>query len=379
MAEQQVTFEGKCFDDNKTGINLDAERLNVTGEITTDTPLLTTAQDIAGAINELFTLDPGGGDWEPPDWWLTVPEPASNEAYYLIDTTNGLGARVHASISWVQEGDVYGSVDWGDGTQEDICQATGDNSHEYAEHQQYLIKVTVTNMNTGTKAEQTEYEYINFSAYSFVTYTYAQVLIVKYGSDFPFYVDFTNRDVNGVDTNMAMLHLGQSMSSPSNIPCYYIQYPLDFTLKKYDYLEQIQNYCVNVGNTDCYVTMDSFAYEGKICKWQLPKHYLGWDRFGMYGISNISSLVLSEDVTLTASTSAFFNNTGLKSITLPGVTSLGSFVFQNCYNLESISAPNCVSVGEGAFYGCTNLKTINFADGCVFTDGCFRDTYMLQR
>ena len=28
-----------------------------------DTPLLTTAQDVAGAINELFMLDPGGGDF----------------------------------------------------------------------------------------------------------------------------------------------------------------------------------------------------------------------------------------------------------------------------------------------------------------------------
>ncbi|MGN0587168.1 MAG: hypothetical protein ACI4JF_07775, partial [Oscillospiraceae bacterium] len=28
-----------------------------------DTPLLTNAQDVAGAINELFQLDPGGGEY----------------------------------------------------------------------------------------------------------------------------------------------------------------------------------------------------------------------------------------------------------------------------------------------------------------------------
>ena len=55
-----------------------------------DTPLLTEAQDIAGAINELFQLDPGGGDeWQRPSDWPLLGEPAANESILLIRNFSG--------------------------------------------------------------------------------------------------------------------------------------------------------------------------------------------------------------------------------------------------------------------------------------------------
>lgn len=70
MALEQCAEIGDFYDSatDETGVKVDTQRVHVTGKITTDTPLLTTAQNVADAINELFTLDPGGGNdnWQIP-------------------------------------------------------------------------------------------------------------------------------------------------------------------------------------------------------------------------------------------------------------------------------------------------------------------------
>ncbi len=64
-------------------------------------------------------------------------------------------------------------------------------------------------------------------------------------------------------------------------------------------------------------------------------------------------------------TYAFNNCYSLSSITIPdGVTTIGNNAFQNCYSLSSITIPDTVtSIGATAFYGCSALSSVTIPDG----------------
>ena len=54
-----------------------------------------------------------------------------------------------------------------------------------------------------------------------------------------------------------------------------------------------------------------------------------------------------------------------------GVTSIGSWVFKNCYHLESVEIPNSVkSIGESAFYNCNNLRNVKIPNSVTTLDEC---------
>ena len=79
--------------DGKEGVNIKGQDVVILDapevRLSPDTPLLTNAQDVAGAINELFQLDPGGGDiWVPPSHWPQIPEPADNQAIFYVEVDN---------------------------------------------------------------------------------------------------------------------------------------------------------------------------------------------------------------------------------------------------------------------------------------------------
>ena len=62
--------------------------------------------------------------------------------------------------------------------------------------------------------------------------------------------------------------------------------------------------------------------------------------------------------------SAFFNYSGLTSITIPNsVTRIGRSAFSGCSGLTSITIPNSVtSIGESAFYSCRGLTSITIGN-----------------
>ena len=65
---------------------------------------------------------------------------------------------------------------------------------------------------------------------------------------------------------------------------------------------------------------------------------------------------------------AFQQCTGLTSVTIPsGVTSIGSYAFQQCTGLTSVTIPNNVTaVEQSAFSQCTNLTSVNIGSSLTY-------------
>ena len=67
----------------------------------------------------------------------------------------------------------------------------------------------------------------------------------------------------------------------------------------------------------------------------------------------------------------FGNCAGLESINIPvSVHSIGDYAFQYCTGLKSIALPQVSSIGEGAFLGCTGVKSITFSDNIISIGEC---------
>ena len=80
-----------------------------------------------------------------------------------------------------------------------------------------------------------------------------------------------------------------------------------------------------------------------------------------YNCSGLMSITIPGGVT-SIGNYAFYNCSGLTSITIPGsVTSIGDYAFSGCNGLTNIIIPNSVKkIGESAFSGCKGLMSITF-------------------
>lgn len=99
-----------------------------------DTPLLTEAPDIVGAINELFQSGAGGGDaegaiikpWVRPSDWCELPVPEENQVIFLVTTAYNtspycsVSTRPLDKYAFPENNGAYPAgltidIDWGDG------------------------------------------------------------------------------------------------------------------------------------------------------------------------------------------------------------------------------------------------------------------------
>ena len=73
----------------------------------------------------------------------------------------------------------------------------------------------------------------------------------------------------------------------------------------------------------------------------------------------------------TISNGAFFNCTGLTSVTIPdSVTAIGYYAFQDCTGLTAVTIGDSVTSIEGfVFYGCTGLTSVTIGDSVTTIEG----------
>ena len=95
--------------------------------------------------------------------------------------------------------------------------------------------------------------------------------------------------------------------------------------------------------------------------------YLGKVAYKYKGTMPKNTVIDLEEGTTEIASKAFYNCTGLTSITIPNsVTSIGSQAFYGCSGLASVTIPNSVtSIGSYAFDGCSGLSTVILPDDLV--------------
>ena len=109
-------------------------------------------------------------------------------------------------------------------------------------------------------------------------------------------------------------------------------------------------------------SIGSSAFYGTAWYDNLPNGlvYAGKVAYKYKGTMPDNTAIVLEEGTTGIANDAFYNCSGLKSITIPNsVTTIGSGAFSDCSGLTSITIPNSVtSIGDKAFYGCSGLTSI---------------------
>jgi hypothetical protein len=324
MAQQKevaAELDGYINDDNdiiarlkgKDGIKLDAPKVLLSD----DTPLLTTAQDVAGAINELFQLDPGGGDWVPPDDWPEVPEPSEYGANFLIriDSTSSGQNSFYIMFSQPETGagsaDWTLSIDWGDGNTETVT--GGGSTHYYTDVGWYVVKVLTT-------------ENTSFYQTSSSNRTY----IAKLGSSIVMTAANTNLTQNGFSNHGKIRWVKCSGAYPKS------GFRICLCLSR---LEFSNDLVTAIGNS---------YFDGcrLLTKIDLPNCV----SIGNYGVGYCYSL---------------------REINIPQCTTIGNSAFNSCFNLKKMNIPLCTSIGDYAFQNGYSLEEFTADDGCTYGTSCF--------
>jgi hypothetical protein len=121
------------------------------------------------------------------------------------------------------------------------------------------------------------------------------------------------------------------------------------------------------GNSGRYCFEDcplNTVYIGRNFKGQYDYSYYNGVRYSPFsGMPTISDVELGNKVT-EITRDAFFNCTGLTTITIPeSVRNIGYSAFEGCTGISAISVPNSVAKIEGrAFAGCKNLQSITIPE-----------------
>ena len=115
--------------------------------------------------------------------------------------------------------------------------------------------------------------------------------------------------------------------------------------------------------------MGSIGNNGRVYCNMLQEVYVGKNvtTIGSYVFQNcysLASVTIPDGVTSIGSY-AFYNCYSLASVTTPdGVTSINNNAFYNCYSIESVTIPDSVtSIYNFSFYNCYSLASVTIPDG----------------
>jgi hypothetical protein len=108
------------------------------------------------------------------------------------------------------------------------------------------------------------------------------------------------------------------------------------------------------------VTIPGYLYDDDGCGCELPVKHIGDSAF--YNQTNLTSVTIPGSVTSIGGSSAFAGCTSLTKVTIGnGLTSIGSFTFAFCTSLTNITIPGSITyIGYLAFQNCISLKGVFF-------------------
>ena len=294
-----------------------------------DAPLDTKKRELYDILNELFQLG-SGDDWQPPDWWLEVPEPEPYEMYFLVLVLYP-PETVRFTLSNpvnVNTGGGNVKIDWGDGTVYDSAGGywgIPDLVHRYSAAGQYLVKVTTTD-----------------ESCFFQEFYQGRFLIAKIGSEI-----VLNND-----------EISEKGGSAQNA----------FYNKNYLFWAVIN--CKNGGLP----RINAFRGCSNLRKVNIavPPKIIGHSSF--MDCKCLKRFDFSSAVSLDENAC---QNSGFAEINAPLCESIGNTAFGGCYNLRSVNAPICASVGNQVFLQCYDLRKAVFAGDCIFGSNCFENCVSL--
>lgn len=319
--------------DNNEGIEIkgkDMIKLNAPFVyLSDDTPLLTSAQDLAGAINELFQGGSGGGDEADADYekWQNLIEPAENQAVFLVRVPNTAAKHVIMTIGYAI--DMYyedtWTVDWGDGTSSTGYSRQGPVSHDYSAIGEYTVIFTSHMVSCNNSAAVT-------SSPTISNKNNAALIMAKYG------------DLIHAESNL------NSAPFTSQEELRYVKLCDDTVFSKYFFSS-----CGSLRTIFFNKTIETI-YDNMFTSCQT------------LDISNLKFSALS------IGKNAFNFCMNIKEIAMPQCNMIGDRAFALCYGLRKAIFPKCYNVSTLAFQSCRALVQTSFADDCVFDteafDGC---------
>ena len=94
-----------------------------------------------------------------------------------------------------------------------------------------------------------------------------------------------------------------------------------------------------------------------------------------YTLINLKSLICPNVINIDART---FDNSGLEYISLPLITEIKDYTFNNCINLKSINIPNVEIIYNRAFFDCHSLEYIETPHLRIVYNGSFYNCHSLK-
>lgn len=315
------------------------------GKITSTEKLLTTAQDVIGAINELFLLEPGGGDedWSPPEYWIDIPEPEANQVVMLIEVTESYINVPLCSISAYGKSDdgktTYPSctIDWGNGYKGEKRENYGEYvAGIYTEPGMYIVTVTITGNDNNKEIALEEFT-ITRACYK------GEMVDVR---------------------SQSVVHVIRAIKFGKNIGLYY---PLHDGGYRYFlvYAKFLGDYGWLGTNMYALKKLEIAGNFNARSETAYPRDYYSLESISIHGITELPA--------------QFCNNCfSLKKADFPDVISAGTYVFSQCYALKSVNLPKLTAVSSGMFSKCCSLKNINLPSATAIEDSAFSGCYSLE-
>lgn len=115
-------------------------------------------------------------------------------------------------------------------------------------------------------------------------------------------------------------------------------------------------------------TLILYAPGKKDTTFTVPKEVSKIGENAFYGASNLSEIIIGENVTEIESY-AFYGSSITKLSIPKSITKINEYAFSNCSKLETLIIPSTVTeIGQRAFSKCTSLKVISLSSGLKIID-----------